>query len=99
MNQPARRDEPGRPRHRAAPVLAQRASGAQFLGERPAQTALTAVVEGLVDRLVAEMPCRAVRVGFPQMGRDLRRTPLLLELVLHDLPQLWLPGQQRAPWP
>src|SRR3954447_14914390 len=57
---------------------------------------LSAVVESLVDGLVAQMPCRAVGVGLAQIRRDQRRTPLLLELVLDDPAQLRLSGQQ---WP
>jgi hypothetical protein len=45
----------------------------------------SAVMEGLVDRLVTQMPRRPVRVGLAQVRRDLRRTPLLSKLVLHDL--------------
>src|SRR3954451_1252523 len=82
VDQPARRDEPRRARHRAAPAPAHSPSGAELLGQRPAQAALPAVVEGLVDGLVAQMPLRPVRIGRTQMRRDLRRTPLLSELVV-----------------
>jgi hypothetical protein len=61
------------------------------------QAAFSAVVEGLVDGLVAPMPRRPVGVGLALMRRDLRRTPLLLEKDLDDLPQFRLPGQERTP--
>jgi hypothetical protein len=99
VDQPARRDEPWRARHRRAPALAQRSPGAQLLGQRPARAAFPAVTEGLVDRLVTEMPGRPVRVGLPQVRRNLRRTPLLGELVLHDLAQLRLAGRHRPARP
>lgn len=99
MQQPARRDKARRARHRAAPAFAQWPPGAELLGQCPAQAAFSAVVEGLVDGLVAQVPLRPVRIGFPEMRGDLRRTPLVLELVLDDLAQLWLPSQQQPARP
>ncbi len=55
------------------------------------------MVEGLVDGLVAQVPLGPVGIGLAQVGGDLRRAPLLLELVLHDAAQLGLTGQQRSP--
>jgi len=42
VDQQAGRDEPGPARHRAAPTLPQRSSGAQLLGQCPAQAAFSA---------------------------------------------------------
>jgi hypothetical protein len=71
----------------AAP-LAEWSTGAESFGELPAQTRMPAVVDRLVDRLVAHMPRRPVRVGEPQPGGDLLGAPLQLELVLDDLAQV-----------
>jgi hypothetical protein len=85
VDQQARGEEERGARHRAASAFAQRPGGAQLLGQRPAQVALSGVVERLIDGLVAQVPVRPIRIALAQVRGDLGRAPLQLELVLHNL--------------
>jgi hypothetical protein len=78
-------------------AFAQRPSGAQPFGQRPAQPALPAVIQRLVDGLVAHMPARRVRVRQPQPGRDLLRAPVQLQLLLHHGAQRVIADQLPGP--
>lgn len=93
------RDEPGTAPVDAPTAFAQRSTGAQPLVELPAQAAPATVVERLVDRLVAHMPAGPVGECDPQTGRDLLRTPLLLEPDLHLRAQQRVVDQPGPQWP
>jgi hypothetical protein len=53
----------GRPLTRLAATRPQRPTGAQLRGELPSQATIPAVIDGLVDRLVTDMPGTPVGVG------------------------------------
>src|SRR3954452_19025434 len=99
VDQPAPGEEARCAHGRVAAARAQRSAGAQLLGRRLAQAALSAVVEALVEGLVAQMPRRSVGVGLAQVRGDLRRAPLQLEPLLHDPAQPRLAGEQRTSRP
>lgn len=70
-----------------------------FLVNGLLRATLSVVGRGLGYGLVAQMPAGAVGIAFQEMRGDLRRTPLFLELLLDELPQLRLPRQHRTAWP
>ncbi len=96
LNPLVRHDEPRPALIRAPPMLAQRSPRPQSLGEPTIQPAAGAAIERLVDRLMAQMPVDAVRIGGSQVRGDLLRTPLLLELCLHHRLQLGITGKSAA---
>ncbi|WP_281154014.1 hypothetical protein [Streptomyces sp. HYC2] len=98
VDQDGWRDESGHALVGAATLLAQWTSGAEFPGQGSAQAALGALVEGSVDAFVAQMPLALGMVGpaAPQMGGDLFRAPLLIELGLHLGSQLGIYCRLRA---
>lgn len=64
------RDEPGSAFVGSAAAFAQRPAGAQPAGQLPAQSTFAAVVERLVDGLLADVPARLIRVGGAKPGGD-----------------------------
>lgn len=91
------RNEPRRAGMRPPATLSQRPTGAEPLGERPAQTTFGAVVEGLVDRFVADVPGTSFGIGDPQPGADLLGAPVEFELAVDDRPELCVAGQPPGP--
>lgn len=73
------RDEPAASLVGAPTSFAHRPAGPQLLGECAAQAAFPAVVDGLVDRLVADVPAWPVRERSAQVVGDLLGAPLQLE--------------------
>jgi hypothetical protein len=67
-------------------------------GQAPAQ-AFVALVEGLIDGLVAQVPVRSVRELLPQVARDLFRAPLQQQLGLDLHAQLLVDQQARSARP
>ena len=65
IDQLGRGDQPWRALVGSATTFSQRAAGAQSLGQFPAQRATVAVIERLVDGLVADLSRRPIRVGQP----------------------------------
>src|SRR5262245_60154404 len=64
----------------AAP-LSERPACAQLGRQRPAQPALAAEIQCLINRFVADVPFRTVGILRAQPGADLLRTPGVLQLV------------------
>jgi hypothetical protein len=83
----------------SATSLAPQPTGAQLRGVVPAQPTWAAVVEGLVDRLVADMPVQPVGLGVVQPGGNLLRAPLQLEAALDDGTPLDVVDQATTPPP
>jgi hypothetical protein len=98
VDQYGRGEEPTAALIGAPAPLAQRPAGAQPSGQLPAQAAL-ALVERLVNRLVADMPARPVGKRRAQVGGDLLRAPLQLQLGLHLRTQLGVFQQPRPARP
>src|SRR5690349_9527596 len=80
-------------------TLASRPAGPQSLGQLAIQTARSAAIERLINRLVTDMPPRPIGERLAQMGGDLFRTPLQLKLVLHHGAQLGVGRQPRPTRP
>ena len=94
--QPSRSEGPWRTRRGAARALAERPAGLliDVLSRSPFRrgAAPSGSSRG-TDR------SRPLGMSLPQLRGDLRRAPLVLELVLHDPPQLGLATRQRPSWP
>lgn len=102
VDQLGRRDEPRAAAVVAAAVSSQWPSGAEFGGQCPAQTALSAVVERLVDRFVADVPLRLIGVGDAQVPGDLLGAPLQLQQFFDEATELLVtadPGPAGAKCP
>lgn len=76
-----------------AAALAQWPTGTQLRRQRPAQLALAAEIQCLIDRFVADVPFRAVGIVRTQPGADLLRTPSFFQPVGHQLPQFGVKDQ------
>lgn len=90
------RNESGHALIRSAALLSQRPAGAEFPGQGPTQAALGSLVERSVDGLVTEMPLGTIRPAGPEMGGDLLRAPLQVQLGLHLGSELGIRGQLGA---
>lgn len=77
------RNESGHALIGAAALLSQRSAGAKFPGQGPAQATLGTLVEGSVDGFVTEVPLGTVGPAGPEMGGDLFRAPLHVQLGLN----------------
>ena len=87
IDQSGWRDETWRADVRSPTPLAQRSPRAQMSGQRPGQPAVSWPGDGLIDRLVADMPGFLLWVGFAKPEADLFRTPIQNELFLLQIAQ------------
>lgn len=93
VNQPARLGEPDLSPIRPSAAFAQGTAGPESARESPRQPGFLSVVERLVDGLVTQVPSPALWVGDAEPAGDLLWAPLQLELLLHQVFQFRVAGQ------